>query len=52
MRKIVFLSMITIFLFSFKESEGFKWYSLTVGLELARRDIKPMLIFIYTSWCD
>ena len=52
MKKVVLVSFITILLLSFKEPENLKWYSLKEGLELARQDNKPMLIFLYASWCD
>lgn len=52
MKKIIFFSIISILLISFKEPEPIKWYSLTEGIELARRDNKPMLLFIYVPWCD
>lgn len=52
MKKVIFFSLISILLFSFKNPDTIKWYSLTEGLEIARRENKPMLIFVYVSWCD
>ena len=52
MKKLIFFSFISILLFSFKEPDPIKWYSLTEGIEIARRDNKPMLLFIYVPWCD
>jgi len=52
MKKVIFLSIISLLLFSFTKPETIKWYSLTEGLEIARRENKPMLLFIYASWCD
>ena len=52
MKKIIFLALIPVLLWSFKEPDILKWYSLKEGLELARQENKPMLIFIYATWCD
>jgi thioredoxin-related protein len=52
MKKVIFFSLVSILLFSFKNPEAIKWYSLTEGLEIARRENKPMLLFVYASWCD
>ena len=52
MKKVIFISLISILLFSFKSPDTIKWYSLTEGLEIARRENKPMLLFVYVSWCD
>ncbi len=52
MKKVIFLSLISVLLFSFTKPETIKWYSLTEGLEIARRENKPMLLFVYVSWCD
>ena len=52
MKKLIFFSLIPILLFSFKNPDTIKWYSLTEGLEIARRENKPMLLFVYASWCD
>jgi thioredoxin-related protein len=52
MKNAILLSVLTILCCSFKEPESIKWYSLSEGLEIARRDNKPMLLFVYASWCD
>jgi thioredoxin-related protein len=52
MKKAIFISFIAVLIVSFKEPEGLKWYSLSEGVELARRENKPMLIFVYVNWCD
>jgi len=52
MKKVLLISLITVFLWSFKEPEDLKWYSLTEGLELAHSENKPILLFIYVTWCD
>jgi thioredoxin-related protein len=52
MKKIILISLISVLLFSFKDPEGLKWYSLSEGMKLCHRDHKPMLIFVYVNWCD
>ena len=52
MKKVVFLSIISVLLLSFKEPASLKWYSLREGLELARQENKPVFLFVYVSWCD
>jgi len=52
MKKVILFSLISVLFMSFKGPESIKWYSLPEGLEIARRDNKPMLLFIYVSWCD
>ncbi len=52
MKKVIFFSLISILLFSFKSPDAINWYSMTEGLEIALRENKPMLIFVYVSWCD
>jgi thioredoxin-related protein len=52
MKNAIFFSLISILLFSFKAPDAIKWHSLTEGLEIARRENKPILIFIYVNWCD
>ncbi|MEI7663056.1 MAG: thioredoxin family protein [Bacteroidota bacterium] len=52
MKKVIFISLISLLLFSFKDTGTIKWYSLTEGVEIARRENIPMLLFVYVSWCD
>jgi thiol:disulfide interchange protein len=52
MKKVIIFSLTTVLLFSFKNPDAIKWYSLTEGLEIARRENKPILLFIYAAWCD
>ena len=52
MKKFIFFSFIAMLLISSKAPETIKWYSLTEGIEIARRENKPMLLFIYVPWCD
>jgi len=52
MKNVIFFSLITIVLFSFKTPDSVKWYSLPEGLEIARRENKPVLLFVYVTWCD
>ena len=52
MKKFVFICLISVIWLSFMEPAEFKWYSLQEGLELARRENKPVLLFVYVSWCD
>jgi len=52
MKKIVFISIIAVLFCSFREPENIKWYSLSEGMELARRENKPVFLFVYVSWCD
>ena len=52
MKKVIFFSLISILLFSFKNPDTIKWYSLTEGLEIARRENKPLFLFVYVTWCD
>lgn len=52
MKKVIFISLISLVLFSFKNPDTIKWYSLTEGLEIARRENKLMFLFVYVSWRD
>ena len=52
MKKVIFFSLISVMLMSFKGPETIKWYSLSEGLDLARKENKPLLIFLYVDWCD
>ncbi|MCK9422344.1 MAG: thioredoxin family protein [Bacteroidales bacterium] len=52
MKKIILFSLLTVLLCSFKEPEGLKWYSWSEGVEMARRENKPIFLFAYLTWCD
>lgn len=52
MKRIVILILITFFVCSHAKSEELKWYSWNEGYELAKKQNKPMLIFVYASWCN
>jgi thioredoxin-related protein len=52
MKKIVFLTFISLLLISFKEPASIKWYDLKEGLDLARTENKSILVFVYVNWCD
>ncbi|MEI7492698.1 MAG: DUF255 domain-containing protein [Bacteroidota bacterium] len=52
MKKAIFFLLISLLLFSFKDPDAIKWHSLTEGLEIARHENKPILIFVYVNWCD
>jgi thioredoxin-related protein len=52
MKKAVFISLITIVLLSFTNPGDLHWYSLKDGMELARKENKPVFLFVYVSWCD
>jgi thioredoxin-related protein len=52
MKKIIFISLVPLLFLSLKEPEKLKWYSLSEGVELSKSKKKPILIFLYASWCD
>jgi len=52
MKKLIFLLLLPVIFFSFRPPEDLKWYSLQEGLEMARRENKPVLLFVYVTWCD
>jgi thioredoxin-related protein len=52
MRRLIVCVFTVFLLTSFKESENLKWLTLNEGLELSRKEKKPVFIFMYVSWCD
>nr|NQU89586.1 thioredoxin family protein [Bacteroidota bacterium] len=51
MKRTLFVIVVTFLMCSFTHAEELKWYSWNEGYELARKEKKPMLIFVQASWC-
>ena len=51
MKRILFVILITLLSYSFTYAEELKWYSWNEGYELARKENKPMLVFVHAKWC-
>jgi hypothetical protein len=52
MKKILLVTIIALMASSFTYAGGLNWYSWNEGYELAKKENKPMLLFLYLSWCD
>jgi len=52
MKRILFLSLITLVICSFTKAEKVKWYSWNEGYELAKKENKPILLFVQATWCN
>lgn len=52
MKKVALISIFAVALLSFKEPASIKWYDLKEGMDLARIENKPILVFVYVTWCD
>ena len=52
MKKVALISLLAVLLMSYKEPASLQWHSLKEGLDLARAENKPILMFVYVSWCD
>lgn len=51
--KTIFVLVLTVLMsYSIGNSQEIKWYSWNEGYELAKKENKPMLVFVYASWCD
>lgn len=51
MKKLIVLSLIALAFSSSTPPEEIKWYSWEDGLELAKKEKKPMMIFVFATWC-
>jgi thioredoxin-related protein len=52
MKRILLASLITLMVCSFTHAENLKWYSWNEGYELAKKENKPMLVFVHATWCN
>ncbi|MEI6454767.1 MAG: thioredoxin family protein [bacterium] len=52
MKRIIFLALLTLGICSWGKAETVKWYTWNEGYELAKKENKPILIFIQASWCN
>jgi thioredoxin-related protein len=52
MRNILVILFTVTLLCAFKKPENIRWHSLKEGLEAAKSENKPVLLFLYVSWCD
>lgn len=52
MKKSFVLSLIALVFSSFTSVEKVNWYSWDKGYELAKKEKKPILMFVQATWCD
>lgn len=52
MKRILLLSLIALVVSSFSSDGMLKWYSWDEGYKLAKKENKPVLIFLQASWCN
>ena len=51
MKKLIIFGLIALTTTSFSFAEELKWYSWEEGIERAKKEKKPLLVFIYAPWC-
>jgi len=52
MKRILLLSLIALIICSFTKADKLKWYSWDEGYKLAKKENKPVLVFLQASWCN
>ncbi len=52
MKKMILFPAILVLLAASGGPEKLTWHSLSEGVELARKENKAVLFFLYASWCD
>ncbi len=51
MKKLILFGLIALSTASFSFAEEIKWYSWEEAVKMAKKDNKPMMVFIYAPWC-
>lgn len=51
MKRLILISITYFLITSFAGAEDLKWYTWDQGYELAKKEHKPMLVFVHASWC-
>ncbi|NOU18655.1 MAG: DUF255 domain-containing protein [Bacteroidales bacterium] len=51
MKKAIILITIVLITYSVGNSQEIKWYSWSEGYEIAKKENKKVLVFIYADWC-
>jgi len=51
MKKVALILLVSLLCSSFSQAEEVKWYSWNEAQELAKAQNKPMMVFVYASWC-
>lgn len=52
MKRLLLSTLITLMVCSFTNAGELKWYSWNEGYDLAKKENKPMLIFVQAPWCN
>jgi len=52
MKSTFVLALTVLMTYSIGNSQEIKWYSWSEGYEIAKKENKPMLVFVYAKWCD
>jgi len=52
MKKAFLTILISLFICSLTHAAEIKWYTWNEGYELAKKENKPMLVFVYAPWCN
>jgi thioredoxin-related protein len=50
-RAIIFISIITITVAAFSQSQPVKWYTIQEAEKLIKESFRPLFIDTYTDWC-
>ncbi|MFC2101484.1 thioredoxin family protein [Bacteroidota bacterium] len=51
MKKTMLIGLIAMTLSSVTFAEGIKWHTWDEGVKMAKKENKPMMVFVYASWC-
>lgn len=51
MKKSILIGFTAMIVSSLSMAEEIKWYSWEEGIELSKKEDKPMMIFVYATWC-
>ena len=52
MKSIIVLVFTVLMTYSIGNCQDVKWNSWNEGYELAKKENKPMLVFVHATWCD
>ncbi len=52
MKRIIFLTLIALMAGSYAQAKDLKWLTWNEGYELAKKENKPMLVFVHATWCN
>ncbi|MBL6949082.1 MAG: DUF255 domain-containing protein, partial [Bacteroidales bacterium] len=51
MKKLILFGLIVLTTASFSFAEKIKWYSWEEAIKMAKKENKPMMVFVYAPWC-